>query len=59
MNYILEWHNAENTVLAKIEGSHTVIVEPGNIDWEALSKEKDIIPFEQTELYKVLNPNEG
>jgi hypothetical protein len=45
MTYSLEWRNAANTILARIEGNHTDIIEPGNPDWDALSKEDNIAPF--------------
>lgn len=45
MTYSLEWRNQAQTILAKIEGSHTDIIEPGNPEWETLSQATNITPF--------------
>lgn len=50
MNYILEWRNAENTILAKIDGNHTTIVEPNHPEWAALSNMQGIAQFPIAEL---------
>lgn len=42
---VLEWRNEDSTILAKVDGSHTVIVEPGHADWAELSIRDDIAPF--------------
>lgn len=45
MTYSLEWRNEANTILAKIEGNHTDIIEPGNPEWDTLSQAEGIAPF--------------
>ena len=44
---MLHWINEDKTILAYTEDSgHVVIVEPGHLDWDALSIRNDILPYE-------------
>lgn len=45
MTYSLEWRNEAKTILAKVEGNHTDIIEPGHPEWAELSQAESIIPF--------------
>ena len=45
MTVSLEWRNAEKTILAKVDGLHTDIIESGHPEWETLSKQKGIKAF--------------
>lgn len=45
MTYSLEWRNEAKTILAKVSGNHTDIVEPMHPEWDTLSQAKDILPF--------------
>lgn len=42
---VLEWRNEAQTILAKVDGNHTVIMEPGHDEWAELSARDDIAPF--------------
>lgn len=45
MTYQLEWRNDAHTILAKIEGTHTLLVEPGHPLWDELSQSSEIAEF--------------
>lgn len=45
MSIQLEWRDESKQILARIEGSHTEIIEKGHKDWEELSQSKDIVSF--------------
>lgn len=42
---VYKWLTPENTMLAVVDGDHTVIVEPGHRDWVAASARGDIEAF--------------
>lgn len=43
--FSLEWRNAEKSILARIEGNHTEIIEPMHPEWDALAGANNIAPF--------------
>lgn len=45
MTYQLEWRNESQTMLAKIEDSHTTLIEPGHPEWDELAAADDIAPY--------------
>jgi hypothetical protein len=45
MTYSLEWRNEAKTILAKVDGNHTDIIEPGHPEWAELSQAEGIVAF--------------
>jgi len=41
----LEWRNAARTILARIDGTHTEIIEVGHPEWVNLSTNPEVAPF--------------
>ena len=40
-----EWRNAEQTMIAGVDGNYTRIMEPGHRDWPSVSGRSDIAPY--------------
>lgn len=45
MTQKLEWRDAEKKILARVEGSHTEIIEQGHPEWDKLSQSDGIELF--------------
>ena len=45
MIYQLEWRNESQTMLAKIQGNHTTLIEPEHPEWDELVAADDIAPY--------------